>query len=124
MQKYEERLADDDFSKGPEPSKELQLMENQILPINFRGNIISVEEDKLEFVYNSNSSERLYFEVKVKDYFLSKHRGMVIINSKSFERREILDEGSRENDDISRKSILEEKEERICEIQVELPKVI
>ena len=121
--KYEKRLADDDFSKGPEPSKEICLLENQLLPIDFRGNIEALDKRNLEFVFNSNSIKRLSFEVKVKDTFLSNHHGMVIVSSKSFERREIHDEEGEDDEKSITSAVLMEKTEKICELQVEIPKV-
>ena len=123
-QKYEERLAEDYFAEGPAPSKKVRLLENQLLPITFRGNIECFERENLELVFNSNFNKRLHFEIKVKDTFLSKHHGLVVVSSKSFERREILDEENSLDERNTTRAVLEAKEEIICELQVELPQTV
>ena len=60
--------------------------------------------------------------MKVKDTFLSNHCGRVIVSSKSFERREIPDEGDDDEENIT-SAVLIEKTERICELRVEIPRV-
>ena len=47
---------------------------------------------------------------------------MVIVSSKSFERREIPDEGDDDEENVT-SAVLMEKKEKICELQVEIPKV-
>ena len=113
-----QRLKEDGFNEGPQPSESIKLHEGQVIEVNFRGNVTFENSDAMRFVYNSNlATARRQMFLKEVDIFaqhgLDCFRGHAQFWTLSASQAEKND-GSK---------VEEFGKELLCELPVTLPKV-